>query len=138
LKQEQLAQLPRASQPLALRQSDALQDELPSRQQVRQDVQHPELCRGRQLRERATQHRALQQLSPEQPAPHRQQRASRPQLQAQREPPRQASPLASSRPSLSQLFPPPQLLQQPPDRGNACAPVLRASGQSSSSASFFR
>jgi hypothetical protein len=91
---EPLMRVWQASQPRALRQSDALRDELLWFQQVRQDVQHPELRQG-QLRKRAPQHQALPQQSPEQQAPYRQQQASRQQLQTQQEPPRQASALAS-------------------------------------------
>src|ERR1700723_2960568 len=84
---------------------------------------------------RATRRPVLQQPS-ERPRVERQQ-ASRPWPLAQQELPRQASPPASSRRSLSRLLPLLQLPQQQPGRGNASAPVPRASGQSSSSASFF-
>jgi hypothetical protein len=96
LKQEMLAQLQQVSLRLALHWSDESRDELPSRPQVRQDVQLPEPQQD-QLRKRAPQHLASRQPSPEQQAP-RQQRASRRQRQALREPPRQASPPAFSLP----------------------------------------
>jgi hypothetical protein len=121
-----------ASQRQALRQSRASLDEQ-SNQQVPQDAQRLEPPQI-QLRERAPPRQVLQPL-PEQQAP-RQQQASRPQLQALQALLR-ASPPASSPPLLSRPFPLLQLLQQPPGRGNACVPVQRASGQSSSSASFF-
>jgi hypothetical protein len=136
LKLEPPVRVQQASQPQALRRSDESEssDELPSCQQAQRGAQRLEPQRG-QLRERAPQYPAWQQASPEQQAP-RQSLVSRPQPQAQQEP-RQASPLAFWRPWPSRPSPPPQLLQRPPDRGNACAPVPRASGQSSSSASFF-
>jgi hypothetical protein len=120
LKLEPPVRVQQASQPQALRRSDESEssDELPSCQQAQRGAQRLEPQQG-QLRERAPQYPAWQQASPEQQAP------------------RQASPLAFWRPWPSRPSPPPQLLQRPPDRGNACAPVPRASGQSSSSASFF-
>lgn len=93
-------QLLRVSQPKALGQSDESEssDELLSFQRVRLGVQHPEPSQG-QLRERAPQHPASRQPSPEQQAPRHQRRASRLQRRAQqREPPRQASAPVSSPP----------------------------------------
>jgi hypothetical protein len=99
LQQEPLVQVQRASQPRAWRQSHASEssDELLPFQQVRRVVQRPEPLRD-QLRERAPQHRASRQPSPERLAPRRQRQASRPQVRAQQqEPPRQASaPVSSS------------------------------------------
>jgi hypothetical protein len=136
LKQETLVQMLQASRwRLALRQSGASPDELPSHQRVRSDAQLPERLRD-QLQVHAPRRRVLRQ-PPEQQA-RLQAQASRQQLQAPQELPQQASPLASLPPWPSRPFPLPQLLQQPPGRGNACALVQRASGQSSSSASFFR
>jgi hypothetical protein len=134
LKQEPQAQMLRASQPQAPRPSGASPDEPSSHQQVRLDAQHRERSQG-QLRERAQPRRVSQQRQ-EQQAP-RQQRALRSPVRARQVLPPRASPLVSSLPWLSRPFPLPQLPQQPPGRGNACAPVPRASGQSSSSASFF-
>jgi hypothetical protein len=134
LKQQTRVQMLRASRQQELRQSDASPDERRWHPQVRQDAQHPKRLQD-QLREPAGA-RPVSQQPPEQQAPRRQ-RASRRRPQAQQEPQRQASPRAFLLPSLSRPFPPLQLLQQPRGRGNACAPVPRASGQSSSSASFF-
>jgi hypothetical protein len=124
-------QMLQASQRQALRQSRASLDELRSNQQVPQDAQRLEPPQI-QLRERAPP-RPVSQPSPEQQAP-RQQQASHPQLQALLRP---ASPPVSSPQWLSRPFRLLQLLRQPPSRESACAPVQRASGQSSSSASFF-
>jgi hypothetical protein len=113
----------RAWRPQATRPSGASPDEPPRHQQVRLDAQHREPSRG-PLREHA-QVRPVSQQRQEQQAP-RQQRASRSQVQARQVLPRQASPPVSSLPWLSRPFPLPQLLQQPPGRGNAYAPVPRA------------
>src|SRR5271156_73185 len=117
---------------LALRQSGASSGELPSRPQVPQVAQLPEQAQG-QLRVHAPQRRVLGQ--PQEQQAQLQAQASRPQRARLALPP-QASPPASLPPCPWRPFPPPQLLPQPPGRGNACAPVPRASGQSSSSASF--
>ena len=71
LKLEPQVQLLQASPSRVPYRSDASLDELPSHQQVRQDVQQPEPSRG-QLREHAPQHRALRQSSLEQQAPRHQ------------------------------------------------------------------
>jgi hypothetical protein len=97
LKQETQVQPLQASQTQALRHLDGLQDELPSRRRVRQVARHPEPSPD-QPPGRAPQHPASRQSLQERQAPRRQQQASHPQLQAQQESPRQASPLASSLP----------------------------------------